>query len=452
MSLFIQHNPDHSKYRLKDFINNDLKIFSNADNVRSIPSIVDGFKDSQRKAVYGMFTHGTSEIKVAQLGSHGAKVTAYQHGENSLCETIVKLAQDFPGSNNVNLFTPIGQFGSIMSSEASAVRYIYTKPSPYMRKYLHRDDDLLLESRMEEGKEMEPLNYFPIIPFWLVNGAQGVGTGHASKILSRDPKKVADLMKKLLQGVAVQQRTIDAAMTPYFGAWGGEVVKGASDTQWEFHGRIEKINTTTLKVTHLPITYDVDKFKEILIKLMDDGKVKDFDNNSTEDGFEFIITVPREVARKEIVELKSIFKLVHRFGENVTLWNIGANLQRFDNVYAALLAFIEFRKGIYVIRKQKLLEAMAEDLKWNENKVKFITYWNSKMKDPHKKKRSELEAEFSAVVDLKYMDRLLAMQISSLTMEKVAEAEQAAKGVKADIETLEKTSTDALFIKDLDAL
>lgn len=443
---------DHSKYRLKDFINNDLKIFSNADNVRSIPSIVDGFKDSQRKAVYGMFTHGTSEIKVAQLGSHGAKVTAYQHGENSLCETIVKLAQNFPGSNNVNLFTPIGQFGSIMSSEASAVRYIYTQPSPNLRKYLHRDDDLILEYRLEEGKEMEPLNYFPIIPFWLVNGAQGVGTGHSTRIMPRDPKKVADLVKKLLQGVAVQQRTIDAAMTPYFGAWGGEVVKGESDTQWELHGRIEKINTTTLKVTHLPITYDVDKFKAILIKLMDEGKVKDYDNNSTEEGFEFIITTTREIARKEIVELKAMFKLVAKVGENVTLWNTAANLQRFDNAYEALLAFIEFRKGIYVLRKEKLLETMTEELNWNENRVKFITYWNTKLKDPHKKKRAELEAEFSKVVDMKYIDRLLSLQISSLTMEKVAEAQEAAVAVMGDIMTLEQTTTDALFAKDLDNL
>lgn len=441
-----------TEYRLKDFINNDLKIFSNADNVRSIPSIIDGFKDSQRKAVYGMFEHGNSEIKVAQLGSHCAKVTAYQHGEESLCDTIVGLCQSFPGANNINLFTPIGQFGSIMSSEASAVRYIYTKPSPFMRKYLHRDDDLILESRYEEGQAMEPWSYFPIVPLWLVNGAAGIGTGHATKIMPRDPKKISDLIKKLLSGVAVQQRTIDAAMTPYFGNWGGNVVKGASDTQWELHGRIEKINTTTLKVTHLPITYNVDKFKEILIALMDDGKVKDFDNNSTEDGIEFIINTPREVAKKDEAELKTMFKLVVKVGENVTLWNTSANLQRFDNAYAAMMAFIEFRKTMYLVRKVKLLESLAEELNWNQNRVKFITYWNTQLKDPHKKKRTELEAEFSTVVDIKYIDRLLSLQISSLTMEKVEEATQAASMVSVEIKKLELMSANDLYIRDLDTL
>lgn len=441
-----------TEYRLKDFINNDLKIFSNADNVRSIPSIIDGLKDSQRKAVYGMFTHGTSEIKVAQLGSHCAKVTAYQHGEESMCDTIVGLTQDFPGSNNVNIFTPIGQFGSILSSEASAVRYIYTKQSPFLRKYLHKHDDLILESRYEEGQAMEPWNYFPVIPFWLVNGAQGIGTGHASKIMPRDPKKIADLMKKLLSGVAVQQRTIDAAMTPFFGNWGGVVVKGDSDTQWELHGKIQKVNSTTLKVTHLPITYNVDKFKEILIKLMDDNKVKDFDNNSSEEGFEFTITVPREIARKEEAELKTLFKLVAKVGENVTLWNTAANLQRFDNAYAAMLAFIEFRKTMYTVRKEKLLESLAEELNWNMNRVKFITYWNTSLKDPHKKKRVDLEAEFSTVVDIKYIDRLLSLQISSLTMEKVEEATQAASMVAGEISKLESMTADDLYIRDLDSL
>ena len=441
-----------TEYRLKDFINNDLKIFSNADNVRSIPSIIDGLKDSQRKAVYGMFTHGNSEIKVAQLGSHCAKVTAYQHGEESMCDTIVGLTQDFPGANNINLFTPIGQFGSIMSSEASAVRYIYTKPSPYLRKYLHKHDDLILESRYEEGQAMEPWNYFPIVPMWLVNGSAGIGTGHATRILPREPKKIAELIKKLLSGVAVQQRTIDAAMTPYFGAWGGEIVKGDSDTQWELHGKIEKINTTTLKVTHLPITYDVDKFKSIIIKLMDEGKVKDYDNDSTEEGFKFTITVPREIGRKEIPELKTIFKLVAKVGENVTLWNTSANLQRFDTAYDAMLAFIEFRKTMYMVRKEKLLESLAEDLNWNLNRVKFITYWNTQLKDPHKKKRADLEAEFSAVVDLKYIDRLLSLQISSLTMEKVEEASLSASLVKGEIVQLEGMSADDLFIRDLDTL
>lgn len=446
----MQYN--HRQYRLKDFINNDLKIFSNADNVRSIPSIVDGLKDSQRKAVYGMMVHGTSEIKVAQLGSHCAKVTAYQHGEESLCDTIVGLAQAFPGSNNINLFTPIGQFGSILSSEASAHRYIYTKPSPFLRKYLQKHDDLILESRMEEGQAMEPLNYFPIVPFWLVNGSEGIGTGHSSKILPRDPNKVSDLIKRLIQGVAVQQRTIDSAMTPYFGSWTGTVVKGQSDTQWELHGKIEKINSVTLKVTELPVMYSVDKFKEILIKLMDDGKVKDFDNNSTEEGFEFIISVPREVAKRTETELKTLFKLIARVGENVTMWNTAAQLQRFDNAYAALLAFIDFRKTMYGERKVKLLQSLNEDLLWNQAKIAFITYWNTQLKDPHKKSRADLETEFSGVVSLEYLDRLLSMQISSLTMERVKEAEANVGALEAEIATLTNASVEELYAADLDSL
>ncbi|MNE54092.1 DNA gyrase/topoisomerase IV, subunit A [compost metagenome] len=162
--------------------------------------------------------------------------------------------------------------------------------------------------------------------------------------------------------------------------------------------------------------------------------------------------MPREIGRKEIPELKTIFKLVAKVGENVTLWNTSANLQRFDTAYDAMLAFIEFRKTMYLVRKEKLLESLTEDLNWNLNRVKFITYWNTQLKDPHKKKRADLEAEFSAVVDLKYIDRLLSLQISSLTMEKVEEASLSASLVKGEIVQLEGMSADDLFIRDLDTL
>lgn len=438
-----------TEYRLKTYINQDLKVFSNLDNVRSIPSIIDGLKDSQRKAVYGLFKHGTGEIKVAQLGSYAAMITNYLHGEGSMCDTIVGLAQRFPGANNINLFEPVGQFGSILSPGASAPRYIYTKPSPHLRKMFRREDDLILNPKIEEGECLEPESYYPVLPLWLVNGSVGIGTGHSVKIMPRSPKLVADLIGKLVTGTAVRQDTIDKAMTPYFEGWKGKVVKGASDSQWELHGIIEQVNTTTLRVTELPVSYDVDKFKSILIDLMDKGVVKNYDNNSTEEGFDFEISVPREVGKKNIEELKSIFKIVSKVGENVTLWNSNGVLERFENVYDALLHFIEFRKGMYEVRKGAQLEQMKDELGWLRAKIKFLMYWNTQMKDPHKKPKSELRAELTKVVDDQYLDRLLSLQISSLTMESVKEAEDSVTKVLTSVAELEKKTADDLYRDDL---
>src|SRR5690554_143087 len=142
--------------------------------------------------------------------------THYAHGETSMADTIVGLAQDYPGSNNVNLFEPIGQFGTILSSESSSHRYIFTKPSDNLRRYIKQDDDCILTYRYEDGDKAEPENFFPVLPMWILNGAMGIGTGHSVKILPRDPAKVSALVERLLSGDKPQNRTINRLLRPTF--------------------------------------------------------------------------------------------------------------------------------------------------------------------------------------------------------------------------------------------
>lgn len=438
------------EYRLKTFIDNELREFSNYDNVRSIPSIIDGLKDAQRKAVFGMMKHGNSEIKVAQLGNYVAKESHYAHGEVSMCDTIVGLAQDFPGSNNMNIFEPIGQFGSILSSEASAHRYIYTKPSSNLRKLFSESDDLILESQTVDGDKVEPVNYLPIIPLWIINGCEGIGTGHATKILPRNPKLIAQLISRLVNNVTPQQRTIDEAMKPHFDGWSGEVIKAAGDNQWELHGKIDTINTTTLRVTELPITYSIDKYKEVLIKLMDEGKVKTYDNDSSEDGFDITITVPREVGRLSNVELKDMFKLVRTITENVTLWNVSGALIRYDSAYDALNEFIAYRIDKYEVRRNALIDAINEKLDAVNNRIKFIHYWNDQYEAP--KTRHEIELEIKDTIDSRYFDSLFAMQIGSLTIERLNALNSERKKLNLQLNEYKNTNPVNMYQGELNTI
>ena len=99
--------------RFDEFINKELILFSLADLMRSIPSAIDGFKPSQRKVMFSCFKRKLkSDIKVAQLSGYVSEHSAYHHGEASLASTIVNLAQDFVGTNNINLLVPSGQFGT----------------------------------------------------------------------------------------------------------------------------------------------------------------------------------------------------------------------------------------------------------------------------------------------------------------------------------------------------
>lgn len=129
----------------KEFINKELVLFSNTDNERSIPSLVDGLKPGQRKVKIQFFLMlnyvkfkvlftcfkraDKKEVKVAQLAGAVGEMSAYHHGEQSLMSTIVNLAQNFVGSNNINLLMPIGQFGTRLQGgkDSASPRYIFTQ-------------------------------------------------------------------------------------------------------------------------------------------------------------------------------------------------------------------------------------------------------------------------------------------------------------------------------------
>ena len=147
-NVFVDHSSATISY--SDFIDRELIHFSNADNVRSIPSMVDGLKPGQRKILFSCFKRGKSiiknEIKVAQLAGYVSEHSAYHHGEASLAGTIVGMAQTFVGSNNIALLHPAGQFGTRLlgGKDAASPRYIFTRLPALTRLIFHPDDDGLL--------------------------------------------------------------------------------------------------------------------------------------------------------------------------------------------------------------------------------------------------------------------------------------------------------------------
>ena len=148
---FLNHDKEAITY--SEFINEELILFSMADNVRSIPSAIDGFKPGQRKVLFACFKRNLKEeIKVAQLAGYVSEHSSYHHGEVSLAGTIVNMAQDFVGSNNINLLMPVGQFGTRLQGgkDSASPRYIFTKMCPMTRALFHKSDDQLL-SYLSDG-------------------------------------------------------------------------------------------------------------------------------------------------------------------------------------------------------------------------------------------------------------------------------------------------------------
>ena len=291
---------------VRDFVNKELILFSAADNIRSIPSAIDGLKPAQRKVLFACFKRNLvkDEIKVAQLAGYVSEHAAYHHGEASLAATIVSMAQNFVGSNNVNLLLPSGQFGTrrMGGKDASSARYIFTKLAPIARALFHADDDSLLAYQHEDGQKIEPNWYAPVIPLVLVNGSDGIGTGWSSFVPNHDPRLVIDNVRAMLDGKAL------APMAPWYRGFSGrirgkapkgatataEALMAAGDTSgitWSIKGTVEisageeeeddgasvatgagsavsSGPTTTLRITELPVRKWTEDYKQMLESMM----------------------------------------------------------------------------------------------------------------------------------------------------------------------------------------
>ncbi|KAA6382429.1 MAG: putative DNA topoisomerase 2, partial [Streblomastix strix] len=244
-----------------DFVNKELILYSRADCVRSIPSFVDGLKPGQRKVLYACFKRKLKqEIKVSQLSGYVSEVTSYHHGDVSLQSTIVNLARDFVGSNNLNLLQPLGQFGTRRQGgkDAASARYINTKLSPLARLVFPEHDDKNLKYLDDDGQPIEPEWYAPVLPLVLVNGAEGIGMGYSTKVPSYNPLDIVENLRRAMRGEAMQ------AMTPWYRDFEGTIRYSAAEDKYYSFGKVYKTPQGTIEITELPVGKWTDDYKEFL--------------------------------------------------------------------------------------------------------------------------------------------------------------------------------------------
>ncbi|CAM6032214.1 unnamed protein product, partial [Sphagnum compactum] len=360
----------------KDFVNKELILFSNMDNERSIPSMMDGLKPGQRKVIFTCFKRNDKrEVKVAQLAGSVGEQSAYHHGEVSLMSTIINLAQNFVGSNNINLLQPIGQFGTRLQGgkDAASPRYIFTMLSPLARKLFPTLDDPLLNSLYDDNLKIEPEYYAPIIPMVLVNGAEGIGTGWSTKIPNYNPREIVENIRRLIRGEEVQP------MKPWFKGFFGSIVQ--IDTQrFVVNGEIALLDSKSFEITELPIRCWTQSYKESVLELLLHGNEKnqslinDYKEYHTEATVRFVVTLPEENLVKSLnTGIHKTFKLQSSLSTtSMVLFDSNGCLRRYETSEDILKEFFEVRLQFYIKRKayyEGMLEAEALKL---ENQARFI--------------------------------------------------------------------------------
>jgi DNA topoisomerase-2 len=362
-----------------DFVNLELVLFSNTDNIRSIPCCVDGFKPGQRKVIFTCFKRNDKrEVKVAQLAGSVAELSAYHHGETSLCGTIVNLAQNYVGSNNINLLQPNGQFGTRLQGgkDSASARYIFTMLSPLARLIYHPHDDPLLNFLNEDNQRIEPEWYIPIIPMVLVNGSEGIGTGWSTKIPCHDPREIINNLRLMMQD---QEPKI---MKPWYKNFRGTIVT-AGDGRFVTAGNCAILDGQRLEISELPIGTWTQNYKEsVLEPLLSGGdKIKavisDYKEYNTDTTVRFIISfLPGEFEQlsREEGGFHRVFKLtssisittMHAFDHNNCLRKYESSNMLLKEFYTLRMEFYEKRK-VYL---EGMLQSEADKL---SNQARFIT-------------------------------------------------------------------------------
>jgi DNA topoisomerase-2 len=474
----------------EEFINKEFIHFSKYDCDRSIPNLMDGLKTSLRKILFCEFKRQrreSSEIKVAQFSGYVAMNSCYHHGEDSLNQAIVGMAQNFVGSNNINLLVPAGQFGSRIKGgkDASSPRYIFTRQERITRRIFIEQDDHVLKYLTDDGTPVEPQFYVPIIPMVLVNGSKGIGTGFSTEIMCYNPKDIIAYLRNLLQDTKITP----IEFTPYYEGFNGTIAK-VGDTRYMFKGKYEKLGQDRIRVTELPIGFWTEDFKELLEKLEDDREVKasnkdkdkektkklapyvkEYDDNSKDTNVDFVITFNKGI----LDELESISgdhgcngleKLLKLYSTNSTtnmnLFNSEDKLKKYNSVSDIIDDFYGVRLEYYGTRKAHIIDVLEKELIVLSNKAKYIQEVLNGTIDLRKKKKDEIIQMLQTkgyqkiisennIVDEEYK-YLVKMPMDSVSEENVEKLNAEYDRKQAELAEIKATTCQQMWLRELNAL
>ncbi len=474
------------------FVNDELIHFSNADNLRSLPHVMDGLKPSQRKILWAARKRNlTSEIKVAQLAGYVSETAAYHHGEASLTGAIVGMAQNFVGSNNINLLAPNGQFGTRLQggADAASPRYIFTALEPVQATLISKADDPALTWLEDDGQKVEPEYYMPVLPMLLVNGAVGIGTGFSTEIVGHNPMDIVSALRKRLTG-AVADLT-ETKLVPWWDGFRGVVsVEGRKVITKGCYEFLDD-DTHRVRITELPVGVWTKDYKAFLEGLMagepkEKGKgggkakkggdaasetssspilVKNYQENYNDVDVEFIVQLEPEYyheARTFPKEFEKKFKLVNSTSlNNMVAFDVDGHIRRFESVGEIMETFYMQRLAGYESRKESELARLDAEIVELDARVRFVravvdgslVVANADDDDLLAGLKALSLPPLSAPEDadsLKAFEYLLRMRVDRLKAKAVAELETELAGVRTARDALAAKTAEDLWTADLD--
>lgn len=467
----------HENVKYEDFVNKELIHFSNRDLERSINHICDGLKESTRKILFACIKRKlfTNEIKVAQLAGNVSEVTAYHHGEQSLQQAIVGMAQIFVGTNNINLLQPNGQFGSrlVGGNDASSPRYIFTLLSS-LTKLIYREEDMNILNYLEEdGDSIEPEYYIPIIPMILVNGGVGIGTGFSTNVPQYNPEDIINACLKICD--ASENNSIDSVdvgdFTPWYLGFTGSIVQ-TDKGSYVSRGVYNWTDTHTLEITELPVGTWTEDYKEMLEGMITSGSnyLKSFENHYTSKSIKFVLYFSDDIRKKLGDKFEAEFKLVSSKNMNINnmhLYSDKGAIKKYKSTSDIIKQWAHVRLDKYNERKAYQIKILENEYNLLSEKIRFIMDVISGKINVMNQKISQIVEK---LVELKYRkihkdgehdeddggnggyNYLLRMPISQLTYDRKVILEKEVDDLKNKLDIIRQTSIENVWRRELNEL
>ena len=475
-----------------NFIDNDFIHFSNRDLERSINNICDGLKESTRKILYACIKRNlyNNEIKVAQLAGNVSEVTAYHHGENSLQQAIIGMAQIFVGTNNINLLSPNGQFGSRIQggSDASSPRYIYTLLSELTKLIFKEEDNCTLNYLNEDSQVIEPEYYIPIIPMILVNGAVGIGTGFSTNIPQYNPNDIIDSCINICNKISDENINVASDndihklynvindidienYVPYYLGFKGTIQKNDKDI-YESKGIYNWLDDTTVEISELPVGFWTEDYKEFLesIILNNQFNLKSFESHYTAKNVKFILkfTPGSRTLYGNSDKFQNNFKLVSSKNlsvNNMHLYSSSGAIKKYKGTSDIIKEWAKVRILKYYERKNHQVKNLQKEYNILSAKIRFILdviagkikIMNIKL-DVIAEKLNELnypkiyKDSDNSIDDnelIKGYNYLIKMPISQLTLDRKIILEKEVEDLKNKLDKLKQTNIEKIWLNEL---
>ena len=474
--LFLDPKGRHVSYT--EFVNKELIHFSNADNIRSIPNVMDGLKPSQRKILWSALKRNLrSEIRVAQLAGYVSEHAAYHHGETSLTGAITAMAQTFVGSNNINLLVPVGQFGSRLQGgkDAASPRYIQTYLEQIVDTIYKKEDSAILNYTDDDGVKVEPETYLPVLPMLLVNGSIGIGTGFSTDVPPFHPLQLVNQLRTRLRGEV--ETLAEVKLDPWWFGFKGRTMRQAASGVWTTHGNyVWDDAKQTVTITELPVGTWSKEYKEYLDGLLDpsdkagaaaatEAPLRSFDDLYNDVDVKFVLYFDQNQYygwKSDIPGFEKKFQLVntHR-STNMVAFDANGGLRKFTNVGEILEHYYGARLGAYELRRQHQIGVLEAQHVETDARMRFIA---AVLDERIVLARASDESIVAAIrrenlppiseptepASIKAYEYLLRMRLDRLKASAVADLEKELAVLVEKIATLRLIKPDTMWLADLE--